>query len=105
MKVNQILGSGPALMSASAEMRTPRAPGTAASTSTTLGFSGSLPPSLQPTGKGRGKAATTPAERPRPLVRVPPRLYYRWVDGAGSTHFADSPPSDGSSFRTIRGLP
>ena len=106
VKVNQLLGSGPMLMSASAEMRAPRAPGTAASTSTTLGFSGSLPPSLQPTGKGRGKAASAPPAPPaRPLVRVPPRLYYRWVDGSGSTHFADSPPSDGSPFRTIRGLP
>ena len=46
------------------------------------------------------------ASRPgRPLVRVPPRLYYRWVDSFGSTHFADSPPQDGSAFRTIRGLP
>ena len=58
------------VMSASAETRTPRAPGTAASTSTTLGFSGSLPPSLQPT-TARPKAAP-PARPARPLVRVPP---------------------------------
>jgi len=97
LRVNSVLGSGPVMMSASSETRTPSAP------STTLGFSGSLPPSLQPT-NARVRAAA-PARPARPLVRVPPRLYYRWVDGAGSTHFADSPPSDGSSFRTIRGLP
>jgi hypothetical protein len=97
IRVNNALGSGPVVMSASSEARTPSTP------STTLGFSGSLPPSLQPT-NARPKAAA-PARPARPLVRVPPRLYYRWVDGAGSTHFADSPPSDGSPFRTIRGLP
>lgn len=100
VRVNAALGSAPVVMSASSETRSPR---TAGSASTTLGFSGSLPPSLQPT-NGRPKAVA-PARPARPLVRVPPRLYYRWVDGAGSTHFADSPPSDGSSFRTIRGLP
>ena len=97
IRVNHALGSGPVMMSASSEARRPSAPGT------TLGFSGSLPPSLQPT-NARPRAAA-PARPARPLVRVPPRLYYRWVDGAGSTHFADSPPSDGSPFRTIRGLP
>ena len=97
VRVNNALGSLPVLMSASSEARTPGA------ASTTLGFSGSLPPSLQPM-NARPKAAAT-ARPARPLLRVPPRLYYRWVDGAGSTHFADSPPSDGSSFRTIRGLP
>ena len=99
IRVNQALGSGPVIMSASAETRTPQG----GPSTSTLGFSGSLPPSLQPK-NARPKAAV--AARPaRPLVRVPPRLYYRWVDGAGSTHFADSPPSDGSAFRTIRGLP
>jgi hypothetical protein len=97
MRVNSVLRSGPVIMSASSETRTPSTP------STTLGFSGSLPPSLQPT-NARVKAGA-PDRPARPLVRVPPRLYYRWVDGAGSTHFADSPPSDGSPFRTIRGLP
>lgn len=100
VRVNAALGSAPVVMPASSEARSPRAASTA---STTLGFSGSLPPSLQPT-NGRPKAVA-PARPARPLVRVPPRLYYRWVDGAGSTHFADSPPSDGSAFRTIRGLP
>ncbi|MEO8499857.1 MAG: DUF4124 domain-containing protein [Vicinamibacteria bacterium] len=86
-------------MSASSETRKAQ-PGPP---SVSLGFSGSLPPSLQPfSSKPKAAAPTRPA---RPLVRVPPRLYYRWVDGAGSTHFADSPPSDGSPFRTIRGLP
>ena len=99
VRVNAALGSAPVVMSASSETRSPRT----GPASTTLGFSGSLPPSLQPT-NGRPKAVA-PARPARPLVRVPPRLYYRWVDGAGSTHFADSPPSDGSSFRTIRGLP
>lgn len=93
VKVNWALGSAPVMM-ASSESRTPQSAGT------TLGFSGSLPPSLQPR-NARPKAAA-PA---RALVRVPPRMYYRWVDGAGSTHFADSPPQDGSAFRTIRGLP
>jgi len=97
LRVNSVLGSAPVVMSASSEARTPR------DTGATLGFSGSLPPSLQPT-NGRPRTAA-PARPARPLVRVPPRLYYRWVDGAGSTHFADSPPSDGSPFRTIRGLP
>ncbi|MBX7186001.1 MAG: transglycosylase SLT domain-containing protein [Vicinamibacteria bacterium] len=100
VRVNAALGSAPMVMSASAESRAPTG---SSSGSTTLGFSGSLPPSLQPT-NARPRAAA-PARPARPLVRVPPRLYYRWVDGAGSTHFADSPPSDGSSFRTIRGLP
>ena len=96
LKVNQALGSGPVIM-ASSESRTPQGAGV------NLGFSGSLPPSLQPF---NAKAKAAPPARPaRPLVRVPPRLYYRWVDGAGSTHFADSPPADGSSFRTVRGLP
>lgn len=99
VRVNAALGSAPLVMSASSETRSVRT----GAASTTLGFSGSLPPSLQPT-NGKPKAAS-PARPARPLVRVPPRLYYRWVDGAGSTHFADSPPSDGSSFRTIRGLP
>jgi hypothetical protein len=110
LKVNQALGSSSMVMSASAEMRSPRTSGSTYSSTTpapgantTLGFSGSLPPSLQPT-NARPKAAA-PARPARPLVKVPPRLYYRWVDGAGSTHFADSPPSDGSPFRTIRGLP
>jgi len=98
IRVNQVLGSGPVIMSASAETRSPQG-----GPSTVMGFSGSLPPSLQPmNARPRAAAAARPA---RPLVRVPPRLYYRWVDGAGSTHFADSPPSDGSPFRTIRGLP
>ncbi len=97
MRVNSVLRSGPVIMSASSETRASGA------TSTTLGFAGSLPPSLQPTNP-RVRAAA-PARPARPLLRVPPRLYYRWVDGAGSTHFADSPPSDGSPFRTIRGLP
>jgi len=104
VKVNQFLNSGPMMMSASAESRTPRSSGSTASTSTTLGFSGSLPPSLQPMNKPK-TAAVPPARPARPLVRLPPRLYYRWVDGSGSTHFADSPPADGSPFRTIRGLP
>jgi len=97
VRVNTALNSGPVVMSALSETRSSGGP------STTLGFSGSLPPSLQPT-NARPHAAEE-ARPARPLVRVPPRLYYRWVDGAGSTHFADSPPVDGSSFRTIRGLP
>jgi hypothetical protein len=97
LRVNSVLGSAPVVMSASSESRSPRTP------SVDLGFSGSLPPSLQPF-NSRPRAAA-PARAARPLVRVPPRLYYRWVDEAGSTHFADSPPSDGSPFRTIRGLP
>ncbi len=96
LRINSVLGGAPTVMVSSES----RAPGSA---STSLGFSGSLPPSLQPR-NARPNAATPP--RPgRALVRVPPRLYYRWVDGAGSTHFADSPPQDGSAFRTIRGLP
>lgn len=101
VKVNQVLGSGPVMMSSSAEARTPQ--GGPSSASVNLGFSGSLPPSLQPL--NARPRASTPARPARPLVRVPPRLYYRWVDGAGSTHYADSPPSDGSPFRTIRSLP
>lgn len=96
VKIRQVLGSGPVIMAASRETRTP-----SSSANTTLGFSGSLPPSLQPF-----KKASAPKPRPaRVLGNVPPRLYYRWVDGAGSTHFADSPPQDGSAFRTIRGMP
>ena len=94
IKVNSVLGSAPMVMR---EARTP------SSGSTVLGFSGSLPPSLQPL-----KVAQNAPPPPRPgraLVRVPPRLYYRWVDDTGSTHFADSPPPDGTAFRTIRGLP
>ena len=98
VKVNSALNSAPMVMRAS-ETRSP----STSTGSTSLGFSGSLPPSLQPK---NGRSVTTPATRPgRALVRVPPRQYYRWVDGAGATHFADSPPQDGSSFRTIRGLP
>ncbi len=96
LRIRSVLGSAPAVM-VSSEARAPGGGGPS------LGFSGSLPPSLQPR-NARPNAAPTP--RPgRALVRVPPRLYYRWVDGAGSTHFADSPPQDGSAFRTIRGLP
>ena len=96
VKIRQVLGSGPVIMAASRETRTP-----SSSANTTLGFSGSLPPSLQPL-----KKASAPKARPgRALGNVPPRLYYRWVDGTGSTHFADSPPQDGSAFRTIRGMP
>lgn len=96
VKIRSILGSAPVVMVAS-DSRTPR------SGSTTLGFSGSLPPSLQPQ---NGRAVAPPkAPAGRALVRLPPRLFYRWVDTAGSTHFADSPPQDGSAFRTVRGLP
>ena len=95
VKINSVLGSAP-LVIANAEAQTPR------SSATTMGFSGTLPPSLQPL----NRKATAPAPKPgRALTRVPPRLYYRWVDSTGSTHFADSPPQDGTSFRTIRGLP
>ena len=96
LRINSILGSAPMVMRAS-ESREARSPGSI------LGFSGSLPPSLQP--RNARPNAPPPARPGRALVRVPPRLYYRWVDGAGSTHFADSPPQDGSAFRTIRGLP
>jgi len=96
VKINSILGSAP-LVVRSPETRTP---GTA---STTLGFSGSLPPSLQP--QNARPNARPPARPGRALVHVPSRLYYRWVDPSGSTRFADSPPQDGSPFRTIRGLP
>ena len=71
--------------------------------SQTLGFAGSLPPSLQPRNARPNQASQ--ARPARALVRLPQRLYYRWVDPSGSTHFADSPPQDGSAFRTIRGLP
>ncbi len=99
VKLRQVLGGGPVIVTTSREARTPTAGAT-----TTLGFSGSLPPSLQP----KNARPTAAAAKPRParkLVNVPPRLYYRWVDGTGSTHFADSPPRDGSAFRTIRGMP
>ena len=99
IKVNSVLGSAPMMMSASSETRAAQG----GTPTVSLGFSGSLPPSLQPF-NSRPKAAV-PARPARALLRVPPRLYYRWVDGGGSTHFADSPPSDGSPFRTIRGLP
>jgi hypothetical protein len=96
VKINSALGSGPLVMVSSAS-GAPRSAGTA------LGFSGSLPPSLRPL-NARPQAAA-PAKKPgRALVRVPSRLYYRWVDAAGSTHFSDSPPRDGSAFRTIRGV-
>lgn len=95
IRINSVLGSAPVVMSASSETRTPR------TASNTLGFAGSLPPSLQPL-----NVKPKPAVKAgRALGKVPPRLYYRWVDGTGSTHFADSPPQDGSAFRTIRGLP
>lgn len=96
VRVNAVLGAAPMVMRTS-EARNPGAG------STVLGFSGSLPPSLQPL---NARPNPTPSPRPgRALVNVPPRLYYRWVDESGSTHFADSPPQDGSAFRTIRGLP
>jgi hypothetical protein len=99
VKINSILGSAPIVMVS----REVRAPG---DTGTVLGFSGSLPPSLQPMNPRPNAAAAAAAKRPgRALVRVPPRHYYRWVDTAGATHFADSPPQDGSAYRTIRGLP
>ena len=96
VKINAALGGGPVILRTSETRST-------GSGSTPLGFSGSLPPSLQPTNP---RPNLTPPPRPgRALARVPPRLYYRWVDETGSTHFADSPPQDGSAFRTIRGLP
>ncbi len=96
VRINGILGSAPMVMRASESS-------TSQSSGSTLGFSGSLPPSLQPK---NAPANAPPKARPgRVLVRLPPRLFYRWVDTAGSTHFADSPPQDGSAFRTIRGLP
>lgn len=97
-RLRTVLGSSPLVVTA-AEARTPTpGPGT------TLGFSGSLPPSLQP--RPTIAKTTAPAARPaRPLVSVPQRLYYRWTDEAGATHFADAPPQDGTAFRTIRGLP
>ena len=94
VKVNSVLGSAPLVLTNSEA-------GTTRPSAATVGFAGTLPPSLQPLNM---KPAATP--RPgRVLTRVPPRLYYRWVDSSGSTHFADSPPQDGTSFRTIRGLP
>ncbi|MEO8360674.1 MAG: transglycosylase SLT domain-containing protein [Vicinamibacteria bacterium] len=96
VRINSVLGSAPVIMRASSETQSP-----STSSTTTLGFSGSLPPSLQ--SKSVRPKVAPPAGRP--LVRVPPRLYYRWLDTGGATHFADSPPQDGSTFRTIRGLP
>ncbi len=94
LKVRSALGSAPVVI---------RSAEAGSSAGAALGFSGSLPPSLQP--KNARPAATPRAVPERVVVNVPPRLYYRWVDDAGATHFADSPPQDGSSFRTIRGLP
>ncbi len=96
VRVRSALGSAPVIMRAGET----RGPGRG---TTELGFSGSLPPSLQP--RNARSAGTPPPPPGRALVRVPPRQYYRWVDLSGSTHFADSPPQDGSAFRTIRGLP
>jgi hypothetical protein len=94
VRVRSALGSAPVIMRAGETRATGRG-------TTELGFSGSLPPSLQP----RNARSTATPPPGRALVRVPPRQYYRWVDLSGSTHFADSPPQDGSAFRTIRGLP
>jgi hypothetical protein len=95
VRVRNALGAAPVIVRAALSG--------AGSGTAELGFSGSLPPSLQP---GKARSTGTPPARPgRVLVRVPPRLYYRWLDEAGSTHFADSPPQDGSAFRTIRALP
>jgi len=96
VKINSALGSFP-LVTTSTRSSSP------GSTGATLGFSGTLPPSLRPT-NARPRAAEAPVRTARELVRVPPRLYYRWVDASGMTHFSDSPPKDGSPFRTIRGI-
>lgn len=96
VKINSALGSFPVITTSTPS----RSPG---STGATLGFSGTLPPSLRPT-NARPRAAEAPRRIVRELVRVPPRLYYRWVDASGMTHFSDSPPKDGSAFRTIRGI-
>lgn len=96
LRVNSVLGSAPLVLTSS-ETRSP------GGGSTVLGFSGALPPSLRPL-NARPASAAPPPRPARALVRVPPRLYYRWVDAGGTTHFADSPPQDGSAFRTIRGL-
>lgn len=102
VRVRSALKLSPVVNAASEMRGTGRGEATAPP-SQSLGFSGSLPPSLQPMNARPNQAAQS---RPaRALVRVPPRLYYRWVDSSGSTHFADSPPQDGSAFRTIRGLP
>lgn len=101
-RVRTVLGSSPVLVT-TAEARTPTP-----DNSTTLGFSGSLPPSLQPRAARTTSTAAAAAPTPRParaLVSVPQRLYYRWTDEAGATHFADAPPQGGTAFRTIRGLP
>jgi|JI10StandDraft_1071094.scaffolds.fasta_scaffold50359_5 hypothetical protein len=100
-RLRTVLGSSPLVVTA-AESRTPTP-----AAGTTLGFSGSLPPSLQPRpARAASTSASVPAPRPgRALVTVPQRLYYRWTDEAGATHFADAPPQGGTAFRTIRGLP
>lgn len=97
-RVRAVLGSSPVVVTA-AEARTPTP-----AAGTTLGFSGTLPPSLQPR-PARVRTTAPAARAARPLVSVPQRLYYRWTDEAGATHFADVPPQDGTAFRTIRGLP
>lgn len=96
VKINSAINSGRLVVSSS-ESRLSRSAGA------TLGFSGSLPPSLRPLNP-RPPSAGPPKRTGRTLVRVPSRLYYRWVDASGSTHFSDSPPQDGSAFRTIRGI-
>ena len=99
VRVNAALGST-AVMSAAAVSSSARTdPGT------TIGFSGSLPQGLMPGPTRRASADAPPRPQGRTLVNVPPRLYYRWTDEDGSTHFSDSPPKEGTAFRTIRALP
>lgn len=97
VRVNAALGAT-SVMTASAGGRM-----VAEDNSNTIGFAGSLPSNLMPA--PRRTAEAPPRPQGRTLGNVPARLYYRWTDEGGGTHFSDSPPPEGTAFQTIRGLP
>jgi hypothetical protein len=46
---------------------------------------------------------TRPAQKPGPIVPARPRIYYKWRDGAGLLHVAQTPPND-APYTMIRAL-
>jgi hypothetical protein len=46
---------------------------------------------------------TRPARKPGPIVPARPRIYYKWRDGGGLLHVAQTPPND-APYTMIRAL-
>jgi soluble lytic murein transglycosylase-like protein len=47
----------------------------------------------------------TRSGRRGPIVPARPRVWYKWTDARGQLHVAETPPSEGITYATVRALP